>query len=378
MRRLSPDQRKRRVRIAAIRARREAHRKPKRFARRLKREVALSGRRQFAERHGVLFDRNLARAQIVLPAVFSFHRNHRETTEAIARMRQAALRDGRPVMVHLSAVTELDPSAALALVAEIFRIRHLRSQSTVTGSYPRSRTVYELLVEMGFFKLLQIEEHYGIPKDTNDPSRPVFLPFISGNKVEAKDIDAFVAVIEKQLIPMNDVARGKLVGAIIEAMNNTLDHAHPHTVHGETMPNRWWMSSWINVADREVMIMVFDQGVGIPVTLTPTRYERIRSALAGNASFPGLTAQPSDGEIILAATELYRTSTHQRGRGKGFRNMKQFVSACSDGQLRVLSNRGRYSYMRGTERFDNESLSIGGTMIEWRFRHEGSVEMEDE
>jgi hypothetical protein len=42
---------------------------------------------------------------------------------------------------------------------------------------------------------------------------------------------------------MNAVARGKLVAAIIEAMNNTLDHAHPNTEEGQTMPHRWWMSS---------------------------------------------------------------------------------------------------------------------------------------
>jgi len=54
------------------------------------------------------------------------------------------------------------------------------------------------------------------------------------------------------------------------------------------------------------------------------------------------------------------------------------VDVCSDGELTVLSNRGRYTYIAGTDTYADESLSIGGTVIEWRFRHDGSVDMEDE
>ena len=159
-------------------------------------------------------------------------------------------------------------------------------------------------------------------------------------------------------------------------MSNTLDHAHPlgSRVTGETMPHRWWLSSWINVAQREVMIMLFDQGVGIPVTLGPQRYGLVRTALVNL----GLSERPGDGEMIRAATELFRTGTGQVGRGCGFRDMKRFIDACDDGELRVLSNCGWYSYMGGTESYGDESMSIGGTMIEWRFRQQGSVDLKDE
>jgi hypothetical protein len=104
----------------------------------------------------------------------------------------------------------------------------------------------------------------------------------------------------------------------------------------------------------------------------------VRATLKEIINLNAISAQPSDGEMILAATELYRTSTGQSGRGQGFRNMKRFVDVCTDGELRVLSNRGRYVYMKDTENHDDASLSIGGTVVEWRFRHDGSVEMKDD
>lgn len=362
-----------------MREQHEISRKAKRKAKRLHRDAQLSERRQFAQRHGLLFDRNIERVQIVLPAIFSFHENYEETTSALIEMREVGLIDNRPMMVHFSDLEKIDPGAALVLVAEIFRIRNLRSHNAVTGTYPRSRNIYNLLSDMGFFQLLEIVDYDVRPKAENDPTQPVFLRFITSNRVESEMADNFVSVIEKHLFPMNDVARGKLVGAIIEAMNNTLDHAHPTHRAGLSMPDRWWLSSWTNVAEKEVMIMLFDQGVGVPRTLKPDVYDLIRAALRGTLQFRGkMTPAASDGEMIMAATELYRTGTGRKGRGRGFRNMKQFVNACNDGELRVLSNRGRYTYIPGTEACENESLSIGGTLIEWRFRHTGSVEMDDE
>ncbi|WP_292959711.1 ATP-binding protein [Novosphingobium sp. UBA1939] len=371
MKKLSEDARQRLIRVSQKRLVRERTRIIRRKAKRLNRHLALSDRKNFAILHDIPFDRNVARAQIVLPEVFSFRENHLETTAALQAMRQFALVERRPILLHFSKISRIDPSAALVLVAEIFRIRNLRTHRAVAGTYPKHRIIYDLLSDMGFFELLDIQEVFGRPKPDTTGERSVFLRFHSGNKVDSQTVDRFVGIVEKHILPMNAVARGKLVAAIIEAMNNTLDHAHPETVDGQTMPHRWWMSSEISLTRNEVTILFFDQGVGIPHTLSPDRYDRIRALVTRLSPFP------TDGEMIMAATELYRTSTGQSGRGRGFRNMKQFVDTCSDGELQVLSNRGRYVYMPGTDTYGDESLSIGGTVIEWRFRHSGSVDMEE-
>ncbi len=232
---------------------------------------------------------------------------------------------------------------------------------------------------MGFFGLLDIVEKYGIPEVDGNPCKPVFLKFITGNLVDSASIDRFVGIIEKNIVPMNDAARQKLVGAIIEAMGNTLEHSAPDARPGTIMAGRWWLSSRVNVSRKEVMVMLFDHGVGVPATVTPTLYERIRAALDSLFNLRRLTAQPTDGELIMAATEIFRTRTGRPGRGRGFRDMKQFVDNVTEGELRVYSNRGQYAYMGAdNEVCSDAELPIGGTVIQWRFRHEGTVDLTNE
>ena len=366
------------MRLQQLREHRERSRKVKRKEKRLRQGALRLARQRDALRRGINFDRDMAREQIVLPPIFSFWDNYDETVAVILSIREHGLRRNRRVLLHFTQVEVIDPAAALVLVAEIFRVRNLRSYDTVTGSYPRSRFIYELLREMGFYELLDIQERRDLPEAELDPGRPVFLRFSSSNRVDSELVDRLVSVVEQHLFKMNEIARGRLVAAIIEAMNNTLDHAHPIKIANETMPNRWWISASVDLVEREVMVMLFDQGVGIPATLEPTTYERIRARLRGAITLKSIASEPSDGEMILAATELHRTGTGREGRGRGFRNMKQFVDVCADGELRVLSNRGRYSYMREAEAFDDETESIGGTVIEWRFRHEGTVDLKDD
>jgi hypothetical protein len=123
------------------------------------------------------------------------------------------------------------------------------------------------------------------------------------------------------------------------------------------------------------MIMLYDQGIGIPETIDADLVETIRAAIAGETD---LKLHVSDGYTIKLATEIWRTTTGQGGRGRGFRDMKRFVDHCNDGELRVLSNRGSYTYVTESESFEDLPLSSGGTIIEWRFRSETPVEMTDD
>ena len=354
----------------------EAYRKSKRRAIRLNREIGLLQRLKIAKQNGILFDTNLERRPVILPNNFSLSTNYGETVGAIQMMREMAFTDFCPIMLHFEHVTHIEPAAALALVAEIHRIRSLRGVKAITGTYPRRRDVYLSLCDMGFFSLLNIAERSDVPRQVDDRDGPIFLRFLSDNRVYAELIDRFVSILENNIMAMNALARERLVAAIGEAMANSLDHAYPDPQPDFTMPNRWWMSSWVSSADREVSIAFFDQGVGIPNTLDPNAYESIRAALA-NISHLRLSARPSDGEIIMAATEYHRSGTGSSGRGRGFADMKRFVDVCRDGELRVLSYRGSYHYIRGKEAFGNEALSLGGTLIEWRFRHDGRLELSD-
>lgn len=356
--------------------RKQYRRKIRQIERRARRKVALDVRRAYALKNMIPFDPKLERAQIILPRSLSLSTNYAETMLAVAKMRWHALSERRSIMLHLTTLEVVEPAAALVLVAEIDRIRHLRGRESVTGTYPNDPQIHELLCDMGFYSLLKVAELGERPKGGADPHKPIFLRFISDKRVPAQQVDQFVSIIEKSIVALNDLARERLVAAIIEAMANTLDHAHPDPVRMETMRDRWWMSSRVSLTDNEVTIVLFDQGVGIPNTLEATAYESIRAALA-NISKLRLSMQPSDGEMILAATEYHRSGTGSSGRGRGFADMKRFVDICTDGELRVLSNCGSYHYVAGREDYADADVSLGGTLIEWRFRHGGVVEMSD-
>src|SRR3546814_6184617 len=99
---------------------------------------------------------------------------------------------------------------------------------------------------MGFYSLLKIAEMGERPRMGPDPDRPVFLRFVSDNRVPAPEVDRFVGIVEKHIVALNELARERLVAAIIEAMANTLDHAHLNPTQLGTIRNRWWMSSRVD------------------------------------------------------------------------------------------------------------------------------------
>jgi len=359
-----------------IRRRREAYEQRKKEWQKAKR-LGRTPRHRFALQANVPFDPMARREQIILPVEFSLGTNFENVAHILAQIREVAIEERRPVMLHFAHVQTVEPAAALALVSEIHRTRGLRGPGFVTGTYPQSPGVYHSLKEMGFFAVLNILDRGDAPEIETEPDKPIFLRFISETKVLPQLADGFVSIIEKALFPLNALARERLVVAIKEAMQNTLDHAHPDHGRDRKQRHRWWMSSWVNVERKEVSIVFFDQGVGIPKTLQPTTYEHIVAAISNLSTFR-FSSAPSDGEMIAAATEIFRSGTGTPGRGRGFANMKSFVDACNEGELRVLSNRGRYHYMGPTlEKCSDSRQSLGGTVIEWRFRHDGAVEMID-
>lgn len=375
MKRQSSADRARARRLALLRDRRRKRRAERIREKRLNVERELNLRRAFARRHNLIYDTDLQRLPVVLPQVFSLSENYEATVAILNAVRENALILDQPILLHWEHVTTIEAAAALALVAEIYRVRNLRSKQMLAGTYPRSWDVYEALKNMGFFKLLDVAELGDAPNPEIDPDQPIYLKFITDNRADWGLADAFVSIVEKRVMSFNELARQRLVKAIGEAINNTLDHAHPVAVPG-SMKNRWWLSARTNVVRKEICVVILDQGVGIPETLDPNDYEQLRAFLTNILQFR-LSAEPTDGEMILAATAYRRSGTGSEGRGRGFHDMKEFIDVCSDGELRVLSNRGSYHYIGGREQFSDHERTLGGTLIEWRFRHESIVELKD-
>ena len=276
-------------------------------------------------------------------------------------------------MLYFDKVEELEPAAALMLTAEIYRCRNLRpgrGKPLVTGNYPKSRNVFLQLREMGFYDLIGVRRLEEIPDGRDQEDRPFFIRFRTFKGVDPEFAADFCQTVDTLSVKMGEVALGRMVGALKEAMGNALEHAYALANLYPAMSGRWWVTGYVNPNSHEMMISFFDQGVGIPRRLGPDLFDLIKSALKT------LTWGGSDGHMIAAATELHRTSTKLGGRGKGFRDMKKFVDTCDDGELRVFSDRGYYCYTRRNTHISDNSQSIGGTLIEWRVRHASTLEVE--
>lgn len=319
----------------------------------------------------------------MMPATFSLRDNYVETVQIIETLRELVLVRRVPVFLYFNQLQHLEPAAALLLVAEVFRCRQLRTWrngASVTGNFPDDKAIFFQLREMGFFKVLKLSDLDHIVDERPQGERPYYVRFLTMNSVHPALAARFCDLVVRGAFQMSRLAKNRMVAALKEAMGNAHEHAYVMKSEYDFMPRRWWLAGYVNPVHKEMMVLILDQGVGIPRTLPSTAFDVLKSALKSRLLVvTDGTIAATDGNMIAAATELHRTSTDQKGRGRGFQDMKRFVDTCDDGELRVCSNRGAYTYAKGQESIADFPTSIGGTLIQWRVRHEGeAVEIADE
>lgn len=308
----------------------------------------------------------------MLPNRLCLRTGRDQLVEVIALLEYTVLIRRQPVLLYFDQVSYLEPAAALLLVAAIYRCRSLvpmRGRKSVTGTYPKNTDIARQLAEIGFFKQLGVQS----PKlpEQQDADRPLFVHFQSDSRIYGEVAANFCDLVTMGAFTMSPVTKGRMVAALKEAMGNAHEHAYRGSTGLPVMKQRWWVAGYLDPVAQEMMIMILDQGVGISQTLDPTALEFLKA-------FVRLSPRPTDGELIAAATELHRTSTAERGRGRGFRDMKRFVDSCDDGELRVLSLGGAYSYTKTGHDIADFAQPIGGTLVEWRVRHSSVADVGDE
>lgn len=332
-------------------------------------------RRNFEAQFQVPLPEQRARVPIMIPRTLSLQENYEETVAVIEAIRDLVLDQRAPVFLYFDHLTLLEPAAALLLVAEVYRCRQLRvwrSGPSVSGNYPKDDNVFFQLREMGFFRVLGLNAHEEITDNRPRDERPFYVRFLTMNSVHPKLAATFCDLVANAAFKMTELAKNRMVAALKEAMGNAHEHAYVMKGEYDYMPRRWWLAGYVNPSHKEMMVMILDQGVGIPRTLQPTVFEALKALME-------MSWGPTDGNMIAAATELHRTSTARAGRGRGFQDMKRFVDTCDDGELRVCSNGGSYTYGKRGETIQDYPSSIGGTLVQWRVRHAGAaVEIRDE
>ena len=150
---------------------------------------------------------------------------------------------------------------------------------------------------------------------------------------------------------------------VTEAMTNVHKHAYIGPFRDQTpiIPGGWWIGGGFNAERKTLRALVFDQGIGIPVTV-PRRFslEKVFDF------FQGRNLPDNDSGRIAAAMELGRTRTGNPHQGRGLPDLKLLADASPGARLRILSLRGEYIYSKvGQEQLQEHPTSLGGTLIQW-------------
>jgi hypothetical protein len=267
----------------------------------------------------------------------------------------------------------VSPAAALVLAAEYERILlSTGGRAAVIGVDEWDEAVFKTLWTIGFFDLVWAGEL----EEPDLSADVVVLRMQSGNTADPKEVDKLVSGL-RLLYPgaadePGDTEAGliHLFGAMIEAVANVPNHAYPNTwprVPSQRL-RRWWMTGAVDRKNRRTTAVVFDQGVSIPVSLPNWAQaegwgRRLRRAVG---IMPAVADPRSDGEAIAAAVEEAVSSTGEHHRGTGLAQMRDFVSQCREGRLRIMSRCGEVVFRPDQEPVvKTYEVPLEGTLIEW-------------
>ena len=159
-----------------------------------------------------------------------------------------------------------------------------------------------------------------------------------------------------QSISLKEDIRTGLFESMSEAVTNSIHHAYPHSDLKE-----WRM--FAQLREGKLTVAICDQGVGIPSSLKnkPELKEWLESRI-------NRIKRKHDTFLIRLAVESSRSQTRLPHRGKGLKDMLEFVKSGTVGGFLVLSAKGAFSYnvlTTGHAKRDYKT-SIDGTIIEWQ------------
>lgn len=294
--------------------------------------------------------------RIPCPERLSFEEDYEGVLKLVYAIRNwSSRRRNERLYIDFTPIRTVTPSGALVLAAELDRWNSLPKAPRFradTGKW--APNVRRLLGQMGFFELLKLDH---VPDTASEGAR--YVKFRSGTVVDGGEVEA---LRELDLSPVVSVPRAKLLfAAVTEAMTNVVHHAYKNDDGG---PKNWWLSA-AHEAD-EVVILIYDQGAGIPKTLPLTLGERVRDWLP-----EGLATH--DGRMIEVAHKLSRSGTGKSHRGRGLeRDVRRYIEEHDGGGMyRVISGRGEYTVPAGlgaAGHVQSRPKPLKGTLIEWRLK----------
>lgn len=356
MRKISQRRRLIRMRIARRRLRREAKRSRASYSNRIARAERV---KRYIEKKPL--DDRTGRLLLAAPEVMDLRDNRTTTLGFLSEVTEASLRLRTPVIVDFRKTKRVSILAMALTLAVIHRCRVLDGRpALLNGYHPELASVRRQFQRSGFYDLLGVTNperrlKRGYPRD--------YLPFETAQSNLGEKAETLKNALLGPRIELSRGAARNLYRGVTEAFNNAISHAYPvEQQFSLNTRRRWWLFGHFDRASRNLNVVVVDLGVGIPRTIRKHVTGPILEFLARIGVF-----ETGDGPLIQAATRLGATRTMEKQRGKGLPDLKKLVDSAQGGQLRILSNRGEYTYsFPQTERVTTYDDSIRGTIVHWR------------
>lgn len=323
---------------------------------------------------------------IILPEVMDFNEHYMSTVQCITAIRKLVnvydsfkgqripSKAYKLSNVDFDGLRRVSTSAAIVLTAEISKWDNSIRRRLVPDVVNWSDDIYNHFSQLGFFDLFGNKPERKPGGVVNKPELNFvrYLKGKTGNSEEAKEKKKFLKSELKRIVG-SDVAKWTILhSGLSEAVTNVTHHAYPRGF--DCSDPSWYLTGAYNNKTKEMKIVFYDQGIGIPNSLPESKiWEKVLSYFSRfNIPFAD---QKKDAALLKAAVSIDRTSTGKNDRGKGLQDLLEFIKQRGDGYMSLISYHGLYKYTitNGKEDVKSESFDrpLCGTLIIWSVNLQG-------
>jgi hypothetical protein len=280
--------------------------------------------------------------QLIVPSNFSLIENPQEVVSFLNRIETHI--GAYNLTINFEDVVVITPEAILALIATIKKFK----SRVVSGSVPRLDKARQILMESGFFDHVK----HGLALQATSQGRMVHFEGTKVDPVCARDL----------IFQGTEVSTGQRKDSepayclILEAMQNTLDHAHVHPARGLSpfKTETWWAMVYADIDRKRICFALLDTGVGIFRSAKVKGWRRADRAIRKAANIDIL-------KLMLRGGIESRTGLAYRG--KGLPSMNRYSESREIRDFLILSNsvHGKIE----EHRFTSLASEFQGTMLYW-------------
>ncbi|WP_410704813.1 hypothetical protein [Citrobacter freundii] len=271
--------------------------------------------------------------------------------------------------INFDKLKKISTSTALILTSEIARWDSGIRKKLVPQVDKWDDEIYHSFSQLGFFELFK-NKPTKKPEGTNDIDIN-YVKYFKGSFINKEYARSSKRKLKSSIIELvgNDVPEWTFLhSGLSEAVTNVTHHAYPDSESLVWNDKSWYLTGSFNTKTRKMTISFFDQGIGIPNSLSDSTIWEAVLKFMDKINLPAADRK-LDSVLLKAAVNIDRTRTGESDRGKGLQDLLEFIKQRNEGSLSIHSQKGSYTceFINGklTEHSKSYQRPLCGTLITW-------------